>query len=199
MTDESYTEAVDNGTYDNFINDRAGYGLAQWTHYSRKEKLLKFARERGTSIGNIGMQLAFVVKEISGNVEKAIRTATSVREASDVVMTGYENPADKSERAKERRCALGQTFYNQFAKGMKVDADKIEEIKKEYEKTYKVRVTTGALNVRDGASMSANKVDTIRDRGVYTIVEDTVDASGIPWGRLKSGAGWIHLGYTRKV
>lgn len=28
MTDEEYTSAVDNGTYDNFINDKAGYGLA---------------------------------------------------------------------------------------------------------------------------------------------------------------------------
>ena len=30
-TDESYTKAVDNGSYTNFIHDSAGYGLAQWT------------------------------------------------------------------------------------------------------------------------------------------------------------------------
>ena len=30
-TDESYTKAVDNGTYSNFVKDCAGYGLAQWT------------------------------------------------------------------------------------------------------------------------------------------------------------------------
>lgn len=29
MSDEAYTRAVDNGTYTNFINDSAGYGLAQ--------------------------------------------------------------------------------------------------------------------------------------------------------------------------
>lgn len=29
MTDEQYTAAVDNGTYTNFVNDSAGYGLAQ--------------------------------------------------------------------------------------------------------------------------------------------------------------------------
>jgi len=36
MTDESYTKAVDNKTYTNFIKDSAGYGLAQWTYWSRK-------------------------------------------------------------------------------------------------------------------------------------------------------------------
>ena len=46
MTDDSYTKAVDNGTYTNFVNDKAGYGLAQWTWWSRKENLLKFANRR---------------------------------------------------------------------------------------------------------------------------------------------------------
>ena len=32
--DNSYTEAVDNGSYNNFVNDGAGYGLAQWTYYT---------------------------------------------------------------------------------------------------------------------------------------------------------------------
>ena len=34
--DESYTRAVDNGTYTNFIKDAVGYGLAQWTYWTRK-------------------------------------------------------------------------------------------------------------------------------------------------------------------
>lgn len=36
MTDKQYTDAVNDGTYENFINDKAGYGLAQWTYYTRK-------------------------------------------------------------------------------------------------------------------------------------------------------------------
>ena len=39
-TDESYTAAVDSGKYGNFVHDSAGYGLAQWTFWSRKEALL---------------------------------------------------------------------------------------------------------------------------------------------------------------
>ena len=36
MTDAEYTKAVDNGTYTNFEKDGAGYGLAQWTFWTRK-------------------------------------------------------------------------------------------------------------------------------------------------------------------
>ncbi|MFR1232674.1 MAG: hypothetical protein ACLSCQ_03305 [Evtepia gabavorous] len=37
---------------------------------------------------------------------------------------------------------------------------------------------------------------TIRDQGVYTIVE-TADGQGdSQWGKLKSGAGWIALDYV---
>ena len=35
-TDAEYTAAVDQKLYTNFVNDSAGYGLAQWTYYSRK-------------------------------------------------------------------------------------------------------------------------------------------------------------------
>ena len=42
-SDEEYCKAVDNGTYTNFVQDKAGWGLCQWTFWSRKENLLKFA------------------------------------------------------------------------------------------------------------------------------------------------------------
>lgn len=42
-SDVTYTAAVDNKKYSNFVKDKAGYGLCQWTFWSRKEKLLKKA------------------------------------------------------------------------------------------------------------------------------------------------------------
>ena len=51
MTDESYTAAVDNGSYTNFVRDSAGYGLAQWTYWSRKQALKEFADWLNLSIG----------------------------------------------------------------------------------------------------------------------------------------------------
>lgn len=60
--------------------------------------------------------------------------------------------------------------------------------------TYKVKVTTSALNIRSGPGTNNKIVGVIRDKGVYTIVDEK---SG--WGKLKSGAGWISLNYCKKV
>lgn len=58
-TDDSYTDAVDSGDYSNFINDSAGYGLAQWTYWSRKQALLAFCKASGASIGDLDCSLPF--------------------------------------------------------------------------------------------------------------------------------------------
>ena len=41
-TDETYTAAVDNGSY----------GNSQWTYWSRKQNLLNFAKKKNKSIGD---------------------------------------------------------------------------------------------------------------------------------------------------
>ena len=118
MTDEQYTQAVNSGTYDNFINDGAGYGLAQWTYYSRKRKLLGYAKERGKSIGDLQMQLDFLWQEM-GDSFKAARDALvasqTVLEASNIILTQYEKPADQSAQIQEKRASLGQRYYDRYA------------------------------------------------------------------------------------
>lgn len=118
-TDDSYTAAVDAGSYSNFVYDGAGYGLAQWTYWSRKSKLLIFARTRDVSIGDIDMQLAFLLEEIRGytGVWSALIGAKTVRAASDAVLTGYERPSDQGETVKQKRAAYGQRFFDTYAKG----------------------------------------------------------------------------------
>lgn len=109
-TDDSYTQAVDSGTYKNFVHDAAGYGLAQWTYSARKENLLNFARYQGESIGDFDMQLAFMYQELQGykNLFAILKTTNSIRAASDAFMTQYEKPADQSEKAKRRRASYGE-------------------------------------------------------------------------------------------
>ena len=117
-TDSTYTDAVDSGKYTNFVRDSAGYGLAQWTYWSRKQKLLLFAKNRGVSIGNLEMQLDFLWKELNDSypaVVTALKTATSVRGASDAVMVKFENPKDQSETAKSNRAKIGQTYYDKYS------------------------------------------------------------------------------------
>lgn len=59
---------------------------------------------------------------------------------------------------------------------------------------YLVKVTADCLNIRSGPGVKYKKVGEITDHGVYTIIE----TSG-GWGKLKSGAGWISLRYTKGV
>lgn len=57
-------------------------------------------------------------------------------------------------------------------------------------KTGLYRVTRSDLNIRSTPDTSKNPVGVI-NKGTYTIVEVKGN-----WGKLKSGVGWIHLGYA---
>ena len=118
MNDVAYVSAVDKGTYSNFVNDKVGFGIAQWTYWSRKQALLDFARSTGRSIGDLQMQLDFLWKELSegySGVLKALKTATSVLEASNAVLLDFERPANQSEGVQKKRAEYGQRYYDQFA------------------------------------------------------------------------------------
>lgn len=117
MTDMEYTAAVDNGSYKNFVYDKAGYGLAQWTFWSLKERMLEYAKSVGKSIGDLGMQLDFLYLELTRNkhILSVLENATSVRQASDVMLLQYERPADQSVSVQEKRAAFGREYFDQFA------------------------------------------------------------------------------------
>lgn len=137
MNDNAYVAAVDNGTYTNFVRDSAGFGLAQWTYWSRKQNLLNFAKAAGKSIGDLQMQLDFLWKELSesySGVLAVLRTATSVLEASNAVLLNYERPANQSEGVQKKRAEYGQRYYDQFAVQIATEKDCTkEEFKKLFE------------------------------------------------------------------
>lgn len=117
-TDAQYTAAVDNGKYKNFVKDSAGYGLAQWTYWSRKQALIDFCKTAGTSIGDLDMQLNFLWKELSDGyrgVINVLMNATSVIEASNTVLLQFERPADQSASVQLKRVEYGQAYYDKYA------------------------------------------------------------------------------------
>lgn len=127
MTDDEYVAAIDNGTYtkDQFVYDKQGAFLAQWTYWSRKKALYEFMVSRGVSIGDLEMQLDFIYKELSEGYKSTLnilKTATSVRQASDAVLVNYECPGviingteEQKEDTKKKRAGFGQTYYDQYA------------------------------------------------------------------------------------
>lgn len=166
FTDQTYTDAVDNGSYTNFVKDSAGYGLAQWTYWSRKENLLKYAQSINSSIGNLETQLEFLYKELSEgykSVLTALKEAKSVREASDVVLTKFERPANQGESVQIKRAGYGEKYYNEYAvttpaAPAPVETDETATFKIDYAKSKKEGIdrgqtltTTANLNMRTGA------------------------------------------------
>ena len=118
FTDDSYTKAVDNGSYGNFVRDSAGYGLAQWTYWSRKENLLNLAKQKKKSIGDIYLQLDFLMIELSSGYRgllQTLKSTKSVKEASNGVLLQFERPADQSVAVQNKRAAYGQTYYDKYA------------------------------------------------------------------------------------
>ena len=119
MTDEEYTNAVDTNAYsmDEFINDSAGYGLAQWTHPSRKKAMYQYIKSRGYSIGDFNAQLDFIWEELQKykTVLQALKDASSTGDASDIVMQKYEQPANQGEAAREKRARFSNEIFARIA------------------------------------------------------------------------------------
>ena len=59
---------------------------------------------------------------------------------------------------------------------------------------YLVKITAKTLNVRKGPGTKYAIATVVKKNEVYTIVDKDGN-----WGKLKSGAGWISLSYTKKV
>ena len=136
-TDATYTEAVDSGAYSNFVRDSAGYGLAQWTYWSRKQGLLEYAKAARKSVGDLETQLGFLMQELAGSFKAVLNTlksATTVKAASNAVLLQFERPADQSAAVQTKRAGYGQTYYDKYAAK---DAEKEET-------TVATKITTAA-------------------------------------------------------
>lgn len=68
---------------------------------------------------------------------------------------------------------------------------------------YKVKVTASSLNIRKGAGTNYGIRGSIKDKGVYTIVDESSGTGATKWGLLKSYEknrdGYISLDYVKKI
>lgn len=66
------------------------------------------------------------------------------------------------------------------------------------ETSFKVKVTATELNYRSGPGTSFKSNGTVKKNEVFTIIETKFNRAS-EWGKLKSGAGWICLDYTKRI
>lgn len=121
-----YADRVDNGlmSEDTFCHDAKGWGLAQWTWWSRKQNLLRFCRERSVSIANTEAQVDFAVHELETSYPAIWDYLCNVspehlHTAVDMVCRQYERPAynnvearyNAALRIKDELKAEGETYW----------------------------------------------------------------------------------------
>lgn len=201
MDDVAYTKAVDNGSYgkEQFYTDRAGYGLAQWTYWSRKKAMYEYIVEKQkASIGDVNAQFDFLLHEVStsySGLVTRLKTCKTVKEASDLILTQYEKPANQSDAVKTTRASYGQKFYDKFAgKETGTVTPATPSV------PFLVDVSITDLNIRKGPGTNYAKTGKYTGKGRFTITEVQSGAgSTAGWGKLKSGAGWISLDYAKRV
>ena len=105
LTDQQYVNQVNSGAYSEykFVHDSVGFGLAQWTYYSRKQGLYDKCKKGRGDIGNLSCQVDFLLDELKGTkLSNYLKTTTDVYTATRRVCSEFE-----------RLCALNiDTRYN---------------------------------------------------------------------------------------
>ena len=111
ISDAQYVREVDAGQR-NFI-DGMGFGLVQWTFWSRKRDLLAFARARGVSIADFKMQVAFLIYEMRKDFRTVWDLCCSSNDPAKCchdICLYYENPSDAENESDRRAADVGRWY-----------------------------------------------------------------------------------------
>lgn len=125
MTDEEYTKYVSNGSYtrDQFINDHAGYGLCQWTYWSRKQGLYDYCKEQmkdhyifDVNIGSYIYQLEYMMMELKRNksLYDRLLSCEDVADSAEWFCLEFEKPAGM-EKSVPKRIEYALDIWNRVA------------------------------------------------------------------------------------
>ena len=101
-SDTLYTNGVDSGAYskETFVNDRAGYGLIQWTSSGRKAGLYDYAKSQNKSIASLSVQLGYLLQELQYDsyalTYKYITGNYSAYDVANTFCQNFESPSGES-------------------------------------------------------------------------------------------------------
>ena len=95
---KAYVQSLTNGSMSKqqFQNDQKGFGLAQWTYYSRKADLYDFWKASGKAIDSAELQTDFAVKELKSSYPalwQFLQQTTDIFTATSRICREYERPA----------------------------------------------------------------------------------------------------------
>ena len=95
---KDYVRRIENFTLqrDQFAHDAKGFGLAQWTYYSRKQALWDAWHKSGLSIASAELQVKFALYELQSDYSGLLgylRTTNDLFEATARICREFERPA----------------------------------------------------------------------------------------------------------
>ena len=160
-----------------FIDSQRGYGLAQWTYWSRKQALWDFAHSKGKSIGDTDVQIEYLCKEFDDGLMTyplgKLKSCQSPTDAAIIILLNFERP-DPSRRQIEiqHRTQNAVVWYETFGKG-KVNKVNTEEVLAQNKETDK----SNAENEGAAGKESAGKLSSIGtgSSGVQSVAGAALD------------------------
>lgn len=104
---KSYVAGLNNGSINKqtFMYDQKGFGLAQWTYFTRKGAMYDAWKKSGKAIDDITFQVDFALMELKQDFPylfQFLKTTNDVYQACNEVCYKFENPAVKNVDARYR-------------------------------------------------------------------------------------------------
>lgn len=204
LTDAEYTRRADAGEKIHgdyyFTHDAAGYGIVQWTYWSRKKGLLDFSKAVGKSVGDLDVQIAYMLKELSGYYTAAwqVLTATdSIYEAVKICVTAYEKPANQAD-AISRRTAYANAWAKLIPDGDAAEPSEPAQDDKPAGESYDRRKVI-ALALAEVGYLEKKSADQLDNQTAnagsanYTKYARDLDALGDFYNGSKQGYAWCDV------
>ena len=120
FNNEQYTKLIESGKCYNFVRDEVPFGLGQWKFWIKKRDLENFAIKNHKGVADLETQLHFLINELQKSYKPVWRdllSANSVFEASNSIISNYENNPLKNEKNfQNSRANYGLTYYQRFSK-----------------------------------------------------------------------------------
>lgn len=69
----------------------------------------------------------------------------------------------------------------------------------EEDNSYRINIPKNDQPIYSGPGYQYKYVGNVGIAGIYTIVEEARDSSGVLWGKLKSGVGWVDLNNIHRL
>ena len=182
ISDDEFVRRVDAGDTNLFMTQDLGFGYAQWTYGTRKQKFLSFMRGKGVSIANEKAQVEFLIKEFKedfASIWSMIRSSNDLIECSDKLLRIWENPLVKDYSNRRR---MAENWYAQVdSLEANVTASSTATTGGEKKVSKVEQYTQEAINIaNDNSHGSSNSSRWGPDYDCASLVITVVQNAGIP-------------------